>query len=378
MRLNRDLESLVEKRTRELSLSEKKYRGIFEGSMDMIFVLDNQWRFQDINQAGLDTLGYDSPDDLVPSVSMAQVFVSSSDFDALVEELGSAGSIRDRECRLRQKSGSEIFILLSITVTRDEPGQIRGYEGIAKDITARRRMERQLQQADRLASLGQTAAGIAHELNTPLGVILGYSQLLLRSCQEQEQTSSDLRIIEKQTNTCRRIVHDLLKFSRDTKTEKASIDLSTCLGEAISLLAHQFEKEGVTVDAQFGSDLPRLLADGEKLKQVLVNLLVNARQAISESGRITVTCGVDPEEDSIRISVSDNGSGISPDIVDKIFDPFFTTKSVGEGTGLGLSVSYGIIRDHDGRIEVQSDEGVGTTFTIFLPLADESRDGTGR
>lgn len=381
MRLNRDLESLVEKRTRELSRSEKKYRGIFEGSMDMIFVLDSELRFEDINPAGLATLGYDSPDELIPSVRLAEVFYSTSDYDELVRDLSCTGSVRDRECRLRETSGLEIFILLSVTVTRDDAGQIKGYEGIAKDITSRRRMERQLQHADRLASLGQTSAGIAHELNTPLGVILGYTQLLLRSCREGDDVFGDLKTIEKQTRNCKRIVEDLLKFARNTKTKKSSIDLAMCFGEVISLLAHQFGAEGVTVVPRIDPSLPRVLADGEKLKQVLVNLLVNARQAISGNGIITVTIEreVDPMEHGIRISVADDGCGMPPKMLDRIFDPFFTTKSVGEGTGLGLSVTYGIIQDHGGRIEVQSEEGVGTTFTILLPLlTDESRDDTER
>ncbi len=377
MRLNRDLESLVEQRTRELSLSEEKYRGIFEGSMDMIFVLDDDFRFRDVNQAALDTLGYDAPERLIPDVRFTDVFASQTEYEDLLKELETAGAVRDRECRLKDRNGSEIVILLSVAVTRDDSGQVKGYEGIAKDITSRRRMERQLQQADRLASLGQTAAGVAHELNTPLGVILGYCQLLLRSCRQDDAAYQDLQVIEKQTKNCKRIVEDLLKFARDSKTSKSPVDLRLCFDEAISLLGHQFGKEGVTVETRFDDDLPRLLADGEKLKQVLVNLLVNAKQAISGNGSIVVEAGYDESEDAIRVSVTDTGCGISPAVIDRIFDPFFTTKPVGEGTGLGLSVSYGIIQDHGGRIEVQSEEGVGSTFTIILPVT-ASAEETGR
>ncbi len=375
MRLNRDLESLVEQRTLELSLSEKKYRGIFQGSMDMIFVLDNDLRFEEVNQAALDALGYDSPDELVPQVRFSRLFASEDEFEELVGELKAAKSIRDKECRLLDRNGSEVLILLSVTVTRDDGGNIKGYEGIAKDITSRRRMERQLQQADRLASLGQTAAGVAHELNTPLGVILGYSQLLLRSYRDDEAAAKDLQVIEKQTKNCKRIVEDLLKFARDSETSKSAVDLRTCFDEVISLLGHQFGKEGVSVETRFAPDLPEILADGEKLKQVLVNLLVNARQAISGSGNILVKAAYEPSNREIRVSVSDTGCGISPKVLDRIFDPFFTTKPVGEGTGLGLSVSYGIIQDHGGKIEVQSEEGVGTTFTLILPMVEETAAG---
>jgi two-component system NtrC family sensor kinase len=371
--LNHNLEELVEKRTRQLSLSEKKYRGIFEGSMDMIFILDEDFNFKDINPSGLDTLGYGSPIELVGSIRLGDVFFSMSDYEDFLRDLSVSGSIKDRECRIREKSGLEVFILLSVTGTMDEEGKEQSYVGIAKDITARRRMERQLQQADRLASLGQTAAGVAHELNTPLGIILGYTQLLLRSCNVQDGSHEDLEIIQKQTKNCKRIVQDLLKFSRDSQTKKSYVDLIECFNEVISLLGHQFEKEGVIVKSSFEPDLPKIFADGEKLKQVLVNLMVNAKQAISGNGTIIVTAKVDQEQRGILISVSDNGCGMSHKTAEKIFDPFFTTKPVGVGTGLGLSVSYGIVQAHGGRIEVDSKEGVGTTFTVLLPLPDESQ-----
>ena len=369
--LNRNLEALVEKRTLELSLSEKKYRGIFEGSMDMIFVLDDQFNFKDINPSGLDTLGYDSPSELIGTGRLAEVFFSFLDYEDFLRDLSVKGSIKDRECRIREKSGLEIFILLSVTGTVGDAGKEKSYVGIAKDITARRRMERQLQQADRLASLGQTAAGVAHELNTPLGIILGYTQLLLRGFNEQDGRHGDLEIIEKQTKNCRRIVQDLLKFARDSQTKRSYVDLIECFNEVISLLGHQFEKEGVIVKTCFEPDLPKVFADGEKLKQVLVNLLVNAKQAISGNGTIVVTSKVDQGQQGILVSVSDNGCGMSHKTAEKIFDPFFTTKPVGIGTGLGLSVSYGIIQAHGGRIEVESEEGVGTTFNILLPLSEE-------
>ncbi len=378
MRLNRDLESLVVHRTEELSRSESKYRRVFEGSMDMIFILDGNGCFVDINKAGLGALGYGAKDELVGKKGLESLFVSSQDFREVVEDIGCHGFVQNRECRLRSKSGAELFVLLSATGGKDGEGRLIRYEGMAKDITARKHLERQLQQADKLASLGQISTGLAHEINNPLGVVLGYTQLLLRETQLDTQMRDDLKTIEKHARNCKTILDDLLKFARSTPTKKSSVNINECMSEVISLLAHQFEVEKILLQTSLEPSLPRLVADEEKLKQVFMNLLMNAKQAISHTGRITVETGRDPAESCIHVAISDDGYGIPPELVHKIFDPFFTTKPVGEGTGLGLSVSYGIIQDHGGRIEVQSEPGRGSTFTVVLPMEEPLSAGAGQ
>ncbi len=367
MRLNSDLQSLVEARTHQLGLSETKYRAIFEGSMDLIFVLDEEGQFADINHAAIAALGHNSWEDLVGTVSLESLFATRDDYHALMENLRRDGFVRDRECRLKLQSGSEALLLLSMTAGKNEAGEITSCYGIAKDITARRRMEKQLQRADKLASLGQISAGIAHEINNPLGVILGYSQLIKRSQPEHSQEHQDLQTIERQARNCKRIVEDLLKFARAAESKKASIDVNHCLREVVALLGHQFELDKILVETRYDPDLPIIEGDAEKMKQVFMNLLMNAKQAISEQGSITVSTQAIPGDGHIRIAVADDGCGIPQEIAERIFDPFFTTKPVGEGTGLGLSVSYGIIQDHSGSIEVSSREGHGSTFTIVLP-----------
>jgi signal transduction histidine kinase len=228
-------------------------------------------------------------------------------------------------------------------------------------------MERQLQRADRLASLGQISAGIAHEINNPLGVILGYAQLIMRGCDKTTQNYEDVKTIERQAQNCKRIVEDLLKFARAADTRRTVVDVNQCLRDLTALLARQFESASITVEARLHPNLPPVLGDTEKIKQVFMNLLVNAKQAITGSGWIGIETDLDAESGQIRITLSDNGAGIPEELIDKVFDPFFTTKPVGEGTGLGLSVSYGIIHDHGGTIEVKSEVGKGTVFTIQLP-----------
>ena len=280
-----------------------------------------------------------------------------------MEEIEGLGFVKDRECRFVTKGGSELFMLLSATVRRDEAGRVVSFEGIAKDLTARIQMEKQLQQADRLASLGQISTGIAHEINNPLGVMLGYTQLLLREHKPGTQIHDDLRVIEKHARNCKTIVEDLLKFARGTKTNKAFIDVNQCLTEVTSLIAHQLELDKITLEIHPDRNLPLVFADWEKLKQVFMNLIMNAKQAISSRGTISLETSLEPGSERVRISVSDTGRGMPREMIDKIFDPFFTTKPVGEGTGLGLSVSYGIIQDHGGRIEVRSAVEKGSTFT---------------
>jgi len=372
MRLNRDLESLVRHRTEELSRSESNYRRVFEGSMDMIFILDRNGGFVDINRAGLTALGYESRSEIVGEIGLETLFVSSEDFRQLVDEIGRVGFVKDRECRLRAKNGEELFVLLSATGGKDAEGRVARYEGMAKDITARKHLERQLQQADKLASLGQISTGLAHEINNPLGVVLGYTQLLLRETAAGTQVRDDLKTIEKHARNCKTILDDLLKFARSTPTKKTSIDINACLEEVVSLLTHQFELEKILLQTSLEPNLPRLVADAEKLKQVFMNLLMNAKQAISLSGRIVVETKKDLTQRCIQVSISDDGAGMNPQLIDKIFDPFFTTKPVGEGTGLGLSVSYGIVQDHGGRIDVRSEPGKGSTFRVFLPMDEPS------
>jgi two-component system, NtrC family, sensor kinase len=367
MRLNRDLESLVRQRTDELSRSEQKYRRVFEGSMDMIFILDGEGRFLDVNKAAVSALGSENKEDMIGRTTLGDLFVCREELRELMDDLHSQGYVKDRECRMMSLRGEELSVLISATGRRSNRDQMVSYECIAKDITARRFMERQLQMADKLASLGQVSTGIAHEINNPLGIIMGYTQLLLRGSYQGTQIQDDLRTIEKHARSCKKIVDDLLKFARSTRTNKASVDINQCLTEVISLLLHQLELDNITLETNLHSGLPTVIGDEEKLKQVFMNLLVNAKQAISRSGNISVRCFNDIQEGAVRVLISDTGCGIAPQVIDKIFDPFFTTKPVGEGTGLGLSVSYGIIQDHNGRIEVESKTGKGTTFTIILP-----------
>jgi signal transduction histidine kinase len=241
------------------------------------------------------------------------------------------------------------------------------YEVFAKDITERKKMEQQILRADRLASMGQLSAGVAHEVNNPLGLILGYTQLLLEDEPEETQRFKDLKIIEKHTKNCKKIVEDLLKFTRSSETRMQPILVNNLIEDVVQVVEHQFESTHVTIGLELG-DIPMCDGDEEKLKQVIMNLLMNAQQAMDGKGHIQITTTHDRKKGEILIMTADTGAGIAPEIRDKIFDPFYTTKPTGKGTGLGLSVSYGIVQEHGGDISVESTPGKGTTFTVVLPV----------
>jgi len=238
---------------------------------------------------------------------------------------------------------------------------------IFDDVTDRDELERRLVQADKLSSIGLLAAGVAHEVNTPLAVISTYAQLLAKQISDDEQKSKLLDKIAKQTFRASEIVNSLLSFSRTSPTEFVEVDVSKVIQETLSLVEHQLEKSGVAVKLDAPSTLPPIKGNSGKLQQVFLNLFLNARDAMDAGGTLTVHAW--SEGGFARIDVADNGQGIAPEHLERIYDPFFTTKGARKGTGLGLAVTYGIVREHGGSIEVESRVGAGSRFRVELPLA---------
>jgi two-component system NtrC family sensor kinase len=273
--------------------------------------------------------------------------------------------------------GTSISLLLSATVVYDDKNQYSGCEGIAKDLTRIKTMMEQLAASEKMASVGQMAAGVAHEINTPLGVILGYTQLMMDDFSPESEPGQNLAIIERQTKACRKIVADLLKFSRQSESAREDVSINEILMDVIAVTQHSLNMDHITVHQDFTPDLPPIVGDTERLRQVFVNLVNNAHHAMEQqgSGDLTMSSRYDSTTHEVVATVQDTGHGIPEKIRTRIFDPFFTTKCVGKGTGLGLSVSYGIIQDHGGQIEVESpvtnrqsgEKAQGTAFHIKLP-----------
>jgi signal transduction histidine kinase len=251
---------------------------------------------------------------------------------------------------------------IEIASTDDEIQTLsNAFNQMSHSLKEKENLEKQLLQADKLATVGQLASGVAHEINNPLGNISLYTQMLLKKT-EDENNREKLMAISDEANRAARIVQGLLDFARQSELELTLIDINKEIGKVLSILAPQLMGIGVITDLQ---PLPHILADSSQIQQVLMNLLKNSIQSITENGEIMVKTA--SKQNYVEISISDNGCGVPKENLDKIFDPFFTTKEQGKGTGLGLSISYGIIKRHKGSIEVKSEAGKGSTFTIKLP-----------
>ena len=237
---------------------------------------------------------------------------------------------------------------------------------IFEDITRKIQLENQLLQAEKLSSIGLFAAGIAHEVNTPLAGISSYAQILLKEAREDAPNREILRKIEAQSFRASEIINNLLNFARVSESDVKSVKLNSLMNETFSLLEHSFKAANIDVDIELDASLPATIGNGSRLQQVFMNLFVNARDAMPEGGRLSVRTAA--RNSQLVVEIRDTGEGISPEAIQQIYDPFFTTKPVGKGTGLGLAVSYGIVQEHSGRIAVDSRPGEGTTFTIHLPL----------
>ncbi len=232
-------------------------------------------------------------------------------------------------------------------------------------------MQNTLMQSQRLAALGKLAAGIAHEINNPLGGILVLSSLVLEDLKEDDPHRENLQEVIKQTMRCRDIVKGLLQFSRQEKGKTEYVNVNDVLNSTLSLIEKQAMFHDIDVIKNFEQDLPMILGDQSQLQQVLINIILNAVQAMKEIGKLTIDTYHDNKNDMVVIDVNDNGCGIPEDALDRIFDPFFTTKEVGEGTGLGLAIAYGIVTKYQGRMTVKSKVEEGTTFTIKIPVVDK-------
>ncbi len=376
-------------------IRQKQLMGtILDVTPDFVCLMDEQLVYLAVNKAYAEFVDME-PSEIIGKKD-ADIFPQGAHYatmSAESREVVQTGNTLHQEIHFT-KDGQEFWLHVVKVPVYDRSGKIIGLLRTARNITQLKQFQAQLIQSQKMESVGKLAGGVAHEINTPLGVILGYAQLLQEDVPEGSQIKKDLAIIEKQAKVCRKIVADLLGFSRQTESAKRDICFNNTIMEVVSLVTHTFSLDRVSIVMDLDDRLPVISADPEKLKQVWINLLNNARDAMDNGGVIYLKSRLNSPRQTVTVWLADSGMGIAKDDLKKIFDPFFSTKPVGKGTGLGLSVSFGIIEDHGGAIYalspaprelhprgapgMQLDEGIvmgpGTVFVVELPLDYE---GTG-
>jgi PAS domain S-box-containing protein len=360
-----------------LKRSEERFRTVLEDMDNGYFELDQHGYYMFVNDAMCKILGLNRSEIVAKHFSN---FIDPSDDKfidnsrAIISEVVARGVTRSGMFGTIVKGdGSRRIIGVSASPMKDAAGSITGIKGITRDITDRIKMEQQLLIAGKLASIGELAAGVAHEINNPLTAIMGYAQLLANDDHVTGNIKSDLEKIYNQSQRAARIVQNLLTFARNYTPEKSVIDLNELILKTLELRSYEHKVSNTEVVTELQDGLPGISADEHQIQQVILNIVINAEQSIAakkKAGTIKiVTCTV---EDKIKISITDDGPGIPREMLDRLFDPFFTTKDVGQGTGLGLSVCHGIVTNHGGRIYAESVVGEGATFIIELPVSKES------
>ena len=276
----------------------------------------------------------------------------------------------------RHDPARRVLINLATTPLRDSDGAIAGTIVVIEDISSRVQLEEQLQISEKMASLGLLAAGVAHEVNTPLTGISSYTQMLLQGADPADPSTQVLEKIERQTFRAAKIVNGLLNLARPAQVDSGPVDINAVVNDVLSLLEHQFRTGSIQVRKELAPVSPVVQGTEYKLQQVFLNLFLNARDAMPRGGWLSISTRAGADEASIQ--VADTGSGIQADHLSRIYDPFFTTKDIGKGTGLGLSITYGIVQEHGGTITCDSSVGHGTRFTLTLPLASARAVGSSR
>jgi PAS domain S-box-containing protein len=389
----------MEAKSRELERTKEFLDNVIDSMINALVVADEKGIIKMANKALVRLLGY-SHDELVgQSLKMLH---KRGDGPALYEgsgpwgELLQRGAIRDVEMIWQRKSGEQVPVMVSAGVVRDAAGDVAGVVKVAQDLTmtkkllaeaeaaasAERAKSFELQRAyrelqalqehiihsEKMSSLGRMAAGVAHEINNPLGGILVFAHLLMEEIPQGSQLRPAVDWVVKEATRCREIVKGLLGFSRAEKQQEADVQLADVLNATLSVLGSQAIFHNVRIVQKLEPNLPTLKGDAGRLQQAFMNIILNAAQAMNGRGVLTIGTAWERPQNLLVVSIGDTGCGIPPEHLSRIFEPFFTTKPPGEGSGLGLAVTYGIIQQHGGSIEVQSAPGKGSTFTIKLPL----------
>lgn len=365
---------------RELKSTKEFLESIVESSVDVILATDRKGYFTFLNRAVKNVLGFEREELLGKHVSM--LYPDGIDMARrIMKELREKGSFQNWEMKIYRKDGSTIQILTSAALLKDEQGNVVGTVGIFTDITERKRLEEELKrtqeelyQASKMRALGDLLAGVAHELNNPIMAAEAALELLKESFTDSKGQKR-LELLTKCLERIGGLARHLKDFSRQAQVEYQDFDLKASLQSALMIAKLVLLADGIKINVEYESRLPKVKGDPYQFEQVFMNLISNARDAMASSPQKILTVRAYSREregkKEVIAEIEDTGKGIPVEIREKIFDPFFTTKKVGEGSGLGLAICYGIVKRSGGRIEVESEEGKGSIFRVILPASLE-------
>ncbi|GAQ93851.1 PAS domain S-box-containing protein [Thermodesulfovibrio aggregans] len=366
------LEREVTKKTDELKKSEEKYKSLIENAEDIIFTVDSDGKIVSMNKFGLEF--FKKQDTQIFGQPISEVFLPDGVILAIkIKQIFKTGQSSQITHRVFS-DGRDYWFNTNLRALKDEKGNIYSILGIARDITDRKKMEEQSYYTEKLASLGTLAAGVAHEINNPLAIILGFTDLLIEKTPPQSEQYDILKTIEKQATNAKRIVENLLSFVRHREQKEQPVDINECIESVVDVMNNTITINNIEIKKELQKNLPHVKGNAGELQQVFFNIINNAIHVMKGGGVLTISTGYDGQW--IEVCISDTGCGIPKEHRHRIFDPFFTTKEVGKGTGLGLWVSYNIIKKHNGIITFETktkeeSETTGTKFIIKLPASKE-------
>ncbi|QJB58336.1 response regulator [Pseudodesulfovibrio sp. zrk46] len=383
---NRRLRLDISKRAavlRQLQASEQRYRMLFEKDITGNFASDIDGLILDCNVAFANLFGFESPQD-AHGADIFKLWAAMGAPEPLEELLHDRERVTNYEVKLTLR-GVTRHLLANFDSVHDEDGRLKEIRGYIFDMSEPKRLEEQLRQSQKMEALGTLAGGIAHDFNNILGVILGYAEIIENSAEAESGLERRIKEISRAGKRARDLVNQILNFSRQGPQERHPMTLSPLIKEALKLLRSSVPTN-VEIITRMETDQDNVLADPTQMHQIMLNLCGNASHAMQATGgTLTVTLsdvnegdpvlppeGMGRPERFVRLSVGDNGGGIDPQVVDRIFDPFFTTKKQGEGTGMGLAMVHGIVKRHDGYMELENRPGEGATFHVFLPKTAEA------
>jgi len=362
----------------ELKRSNAFLRNLIMSSVDGVIAADMKGRILIFNEAAAQISGY-SIEEALTSLNIRNFYPGDGAREIMrklrTEEFGGKGKLAATEVECLAKDGSSVPISLSAAIVHEgdkEVATVGFFYALREKLEMQARLHKtqlQLLQAEKMSSLGKLAAGVAHQLNNPLGGITLYAQLMLEEYQLEEAAAQDLARIIQDAERCRNTVRELLEFARQTRQEIRLNDINHAISQTLYLLENQTTFHNIEIVRKLAPDLPKVPSDIQQLNHVFMNIILNAAEAMEGSGRLTIETGLSGDGQRVQVRISDTGPGIPPEVMKHIFDPFFTTKEQGKGTGLGLSMVYGIIEEHQGKVRVESPPGEGATFCIELPLS---------